>query len=126
MKDALELLQSVHSSDRDRLEAEMTELAEEIKAVRGEHHQQERLRMKEETLASHRERLDLIAQQESHAEGLLHQCGRCEASLHRTRIQLAELKTGSSEVSIGAVTETLRQAIDQAKQVQEELRSLGY
>ena len=126
LNNALGLLQSVHSSDRGRLEAEVAELEGEIEALRGDYSQEARVRMKEETLASHRERLDMVNQQHSHVEELLHQCGRCEASLSRTRIQLAELKAESSEVSISAVTETLRKTINQAMEVQEEMKRLGY
>ena len=126
LKNALGLLQSIHSSDRARLEAEVAELEGEIDALREDHSQEARVRMKEETMASHRERLDMVNQQQSHVEELLHQCGRCEASLHRTRIQLAELKAESSEMSISAVTETLRRTINQAREVQAEMKRLGF
>ena len=77
-------------------------------------------------MASHKERLDMIKQQELRVDKLLYQCDRCEASLHRTRIELASLKTESSETSVSAVTETLQRTINQAKEVQEELKRLGF
>ena len=70
--------------------------------------------------------LRMAHQRKAHFEELLHQCGRCEASLHLTRIQLNDLNAEGSQIGINAVTETLRNAINQAKEVQEELRRLGY
>ena len=96
LKDALGLHLSIHSPDRERLEEELAELDMEINILKEDEGEEARVRMKEETLASHRERLILINQQRSHVEELLHQCGRCEASLHRTRIELAELKAPRS------------------------------
>ncbi len=126
LNDALGVLQSIHSSDRGRLKAELAELEGEIGGLREDNGQEARVKMKEKTLASHRERLEMVNQQQSHLEELLHQCGRCEASLHRTRIQLAELKVESFEVSISAVTQTLRRTINQAKEVQAEMKRLGF
>ena len=57
---------------------------------------------------------------------LLHQCESCEASLHRTRIEIAALKADTAESSVRALTDTLRMTINQAKEVQEELKRLGY
>ena len=77
-------------------------------------------------MASHRERLEMIDQQQFRVDELLYQCDRCEASLSRTRIELASLQAGSSDSSVSAVTETLRRTITQAKEVQEEMRRLGF
>ena len=77
-------------------------------------------------MASHRETLELINQQQYRVDELLHQCGRCEATPTRTRIELASMQAGSSETSVSAVTDTLRRTITQAKEVQEELRRLGF
>ena len=60
------------------------------------------------------------------ADKLLYQSDRCEASLHRTRIELAALTAESSETSVSAVTETFEKTINQAKEVREELKRLGY
>ncbi len=68
----------------------------------------------------------MINQQQYQADELLFQCSRCEASLSRTRIELASLQAGSSETSVSAVTESLQRTIDQAKEVQAELKKLGY
>ena len=47
-------------------------------------------------------------------------------SLSRTRIELVGLQAGGSETSVNAVTETLQNTITRAKEVQEELKQLGY
>ncbi len=57
---------------------------------------------------------------------LLHQAGACEASLHRTRVEIAALRADSVESSVNAVIGTLRKTITQAKEVQDELKRLGY
>ena len=56
-----------------------------------------RLRMKEELLASHRELLEMIAQQQVRVDELFHQSHLCQASLHRTRIELAAIRADTSE-----------------------------
>ena len=126
LADALELMRAIRLPDRDRLRAEVVQLEREIESVKGDDTQGTRLKMKEETLASHVERLEMVKQQQLRVDELLHQCGRCEASLHRTRVQLASLRAEGSETGVSAVTETLRKTIDQAREVQEELKRLGY
>lgn len=126
LRDALELIQVTQAPDQQRLEAETIELEKEIEALRSHEAQGRRVKIKEETLSSHRERLELMQQQRLRVDELLHQAGRCEASLHRARIELAALKADISEGSVSEVTETLRKTINQAREVQEELNRLGY
>ena len=126
LSDALELRRASHTPGRERLEREFAELEQEVEALKGNESQAERLRLREDTLASHRQRLGMVGQLQLRADQLLFQAGRCEASLHRTRIELAAIRTGSSETSVDSVTETLRWTIDHAKEVQDELRRLGY
>jgi len=125
-EDALDLVQVIYSSDRERLEEEVAQLEKGIESLKEDATQAARVRIREETLASHRERLAMIQQQGSRVDELLHQSNRCEASLHRARMELAAFKTTGSETSISAVTETLRRTIAQAKEVQEELKKLGF
>jgi hypothetical protein len=126
LSDALELMRAVDNPGRERLERETSELEREIEALKGDESQAERRVLKEDTLASHRQRLDMLDQLRLHIDQLLYQAGRCEASLHRTRLELAAIRTGSSETSVGSVIEALRGTIHQAKEVQDELRRLGY
>jgi hypothetical protein len=125
LADAFELAQAVHASNEDALQSESARLEHEVASLRHDATQKERLDLKVETLASHRDRLDLIEQQSLREEKLLHQAGRCEASLARTRIELAGLKADSSEASVRTLTEALQSTIAQAREVQEEMRQLG-
>jgi hypothetical protein len=80
--------------------------------------------LREERLQSHGERLRDIRDKEFRLDELLHQCGRCEASLDRTRAEVASLKGESSELMVTAVTDTLRRTVDLARGVQSELKRL--
>ncbi len=124
--DALELMRAVHPSERRRLEGEVLELEKRIEALRADKSQEERVKLIEATMSSHLERLDIMQKQRVRIEELLHLSGCCEASLHRTRMELAALKTADSELSVKEATESLRRTIDQAKEIQEELKKLGF
>ena len=126
LSDALEIAQVIYSSDEESLEAEIAKFEHEIKSLEKDRIQKAQVKIKKATIISHKERIDIIKEQEVRVDRLLYQCDRCEASLHRTRLELAALKAESSETSVSAVTETLKQTITQAKDVQEELKKLGY
>ena len=117
---------AIRSSDRESLEAEVVQLEGEIGFLRGDEAQVPRVKIMEETVASHKERLDMIKQQQLRVDQFLRQSDRCEASLHLTRMEMAALQADRSEASVGAVAETLLRTINQAKEVQEELKRLGY
>ena len=124
--DALQLARAIHSSGKERLEAEIVVLEKEIAASKMDGTQAARVKIRQQTMATHKERLDLLVQQQLRVDELLHQCQRCEASLARTRIELAALRADSSGLSVDTVTERLQRTIDQAKEVTEELKRLGF
>ena len=128
--DALELARAIRPSDRERLEAGIGDLKKEIEALRGigipDETQAGRIKIREERLASDQERLEMMKQQELRVDQLLNQSDRCGASLHRTRMELAALKADSSETGVSSVTDTLRLTINQAKEVQVEMKKLGF
>jgi hypothetical protein len=126
LHDALELMQAVHPSERHRLEAEVLELEKRVETLRTDRSQAERAKLMEATMSSHLERLDIMQKQQLRIEELLHLSGRCEASLHRTRMELAALKAADSESRVGEATDSLRRTIDQAREVQEEMKKLGF
>ena len=111
---------------RARVRSRVGELEAQIGSLRGDEAQADRLRILEATVASHKERLDLIDGQQLRVDGLLHQSDSCEASLHRTRVELAALKADNVQASVTTVTDALQRTITQAKEIQEELRKLGY
>ena len=126
LSDALEIALVIHSSDEESLEAEIAKFEREIRPLEENRTQKAQVKIKQATIISHKERIEIIKEQELRLDKLLYQCDRCEASLHRTRLELAALKTESAETSVSAVTETLQQTISQANDVQEELKKLGY
>ena len=69
---------------------------------------------------------DLVADLRLRIGELLGQVGRSASALHRTRIQLAAIRTGSSQNSLDSVVVVLQETIDRAKEVQQELSRLGY
>ena len=124
LSDALELMNVGHTSGRDRLEKDVAVL--EIEVASGDEGQAERLRIKEDTLASHKQLLEMFDQLQLRVDQLLFQVSRCEVSLHRTRIELAGIRTGGSESSVDSVIVALQGTLVQVKEVQEELNRLGY
>jgi hypothetical protein len=126
LADAFELVQALHFSDEEALASETDTLEREIASLSRDEAQAARVAMKRETLTSRRDRLDLIEQQALRRDKLLHQADRCEASLARTRIELAALKADSSAASVSTLTEALQTTIAQAREVQEEMRKLGF
>ena len=101
------MMTAIHSPTNERLEREMVEIKKQLE----DESQPERVTMLEERLASHQERLDLVNQQQLRVDQLLCQSESCEASLHRTRIEVAALKADGGESSVRAVTDTLRKTI---------------
>ena len=121
----LDLMRQISSPDDQKLEAEVADLEIQIGTMEEGDTQTERLGILKATVASHRERLGLIQQQSLRVDGLLHQSDSCEASLHRTRIELAALRADNVDARVSTVTDTLQSTIIQAKEVQEELKKLG-
>ena len=126
LSDALELMEVAATPMGERLEKEIAELEKEAEVSKGGENQAGWLRIREERLASHRQRLDMLGQLQLRIGQLLLQAERCEASLHRTRIEVAAIRTGRSETSVGSVIQVLQGTIAQVKEVQEELKRLGY
>lgn len=122
---ALELVKTIQSPQNQRLRTEITNLGNEILALEKDDHPSERVEIKEQILISHKERLELISRLELRVDELLHHANRCEATLHKTRIELAELRADSAETSVNEVIQSLQHTIRQAKEVQDEMKKLG-
>jgi hypothetical protein len=124
LSDTLELAKVIHPSDIDNLEKKLSTVGNEIERLCRYNAESPLLEVKKAIFESHKERLDMIHQQALRYDTLLYQCARCEASLHRTRIELTALKTGNPATKISEMTETLRLTIKQAKEIQEEFKRL--
>lgn len=122
----LQLSQAIHTSNRERLEHDIEDLEKEIHSLKQSGSDERRIEIRRETVVSHQERLVLINDQQTRVDEVLYQCDQCEASLAKTRIELASLQAGTLGSSVSSVTETLQKTIDQAKDIQEELRRLGF
>ena len=127
LQDAVSLVQVIRSPGKEKLEERILELEEEVQAFKqeGTDEAQVRIRLREEAIASTREQLALVQRQQLRVDELLHQSGQCVSALNRSRIELAALKVEGARTSVDAVTASLRKTIDQAKEVQEELKRLG-
>ncbi len=124
LQDALGIAQVIESPERERLEQEVATLEADVLALGTSRADPARLKLRQEKLQSHKERLRALEAQEFALEELLHECERCEAALDRTRMELASLKGETSALSITSVTDSLRTTVEQARSVQEELMRL--
>ena len=122
----LELLLAIPPSYKRGLETEVRALERVIRDLEGDNSQRGRLELRKGMLSTHRERLVLITRQELRAEEFLFRSSLSEAALNRTRIELAALRADSSEANVSAVSESLQRTIDQAREVLEEMRKLGF
>ena len=126
LSDVLELMKAVHTPDGERLEAEIAGLEKEVEASKGDGIRSERFRIKEARLVSLRRKLEMHDRLQLRVDQMLYQAERCEASLYCTRIEMAAIKTGSSTSSVDSVVAALQGTIELVKEVQEELKGLGY
>jgi len=126
LEDVFELERAIHSTDHAQLRSEISELQEKAAAARVDPSHQGQVVLIEERIASDQERLQMVNNLKPRVEGLLYQAKRCEAALSKTRIELAVLKADASEIGVSAVIELLRKTIDRAREVQEELKQMGY
>lgn len=126
LEDAVELARATSSPKDQRLDAEIKELEARIGSASGVDDEMRRVRLWQESVAALRHRQEVISKERLRLEELLQHASRCETALNETRVELAALKADSWTVSVNAVLETLQKTIDQAKAVQEEMRTLGY
>lgn len=123
---AVELARAISAPSRSEVEQDVTRLETEISAALTSDQSPERLLLKEETLAMQKRQLQELDRMQLHIEELLFQARRCELSLNHARIELAAIKTGSSHSGLNTVIEALEGTVRRAKEVQEELKNLGY
>jgi DNA-binding SARP family transcriptional activator len=126
LEDTLELARATSSPKDQRLEAEIKELEDKIGDAAGNPADEARSGLWREKAAALRLRMDTIARQRLRLEQMLQEASKCETALNHTRVELASIKADSWTVSVNAVLETLQKTVDQAKAVQDEMRKLGY
>jgi len=126
LSDSLELMTVIHTPSREKLGMDIVELEKEVKDLEGDDCQIDRLRLKKEALHSHLERLDMLNGLELNVDQLLYEAKRCESALYGTRMELAVVRAEGSKTSVDSVIEALQGTIHHVKEVQEELKKLGY
>ena len=125
LSDALELMRAANTTETESLQSEISEFEREIESDEVGESEMER-GIKEDSLGSHRQLLEMLDQLRLRADQLLLQAGRCGAALHHTRIELAAVRTDNSQTRTELVIGALERTIHRAKEVQEELRRIGY
>jgi hypothetical protein len=126
LDDALDLMRTERAAGRQRLEKDIADLETQVDTASTAEPRGEWIEMKLVTLDSHRSRLAMIDRLRRHADRLVHQASRCEASLARARIELAEVEAGSAEARVTTVVQALEGTVRQVRDVQDELRALGF
>jgi len=123
---ALEIERAIGSTDIKQLQAEIKSLEQKAATVKNSPASVESLVLNQEKIDFNKERLSMVTKLKLRVDELLHQADRCEASLSKTRIELAALKADASDVNVTSVINTLQKTIERAKEVQAELKKLGY
>ena len=124
LSDALELFEFADGSQRRRLDAELEDIEERLEH---ETYVDERTREHDEQRrASHRQLLARHDEARQRARDLLFEAERCTAALAEARIEVASVRAGDTQVDIDAVVHTLQSTIRRIRDVQDELRKLGY
>jgi hypothetical protein len=124
LSDVLELMKVARLSDKDQLEQEIAQLEMEINLSKEREAEEEQAGLKQEKLASDRERLEVLDRLHLHIEQLLHQARRCEAALENTQIELTTARVSGSKAGVDSVIKALQRTIRQVKEVQDELDKL--
>ena len=126
LDDALTLVAAIQTPGIDEVTEQIVVLESEIETLVAAGDEVERLAIKNNVLTSQRRHLAELKQLQVNVDELLYQSFRCEISLSRTRTELAAIKTGSSGSGVNSVIHALAGTIRRAKEVQEELKGLGF
>ena len=127
LKDGLALLRAIRSPGPEQLQQQIHEDEDEVRKLGHVFTEaaQATIGFKHEAIASAKERLEMLDRQHLRAGELLHQSSQCVSALNRTRIELAGLKIEGSRTSVEALTASLINVTNEARAVQEEMKSLG-
>jgi hypothetical protein len=98
----------------------------EARLERGEYADERSRARDEQVAAERRKRLAHRDETRHGARDLMFEAERCSTVLAGTRIELASLRAGDTQVDVDAVVESLQETIKRVREVQIELRRLGY
>lgn len=121
LADLLSLLRAAGPDEAKALEQEAAQLQQEVTALRGRGGSADRVRIKEETIASHHTRLEELAGRQLQVEELLQQVDACEAALQHARLQVPALKAEWTEEEAARAADSLLRTVESVRRVQERL-----
>jgi hypothetical protein len=124
LSDALRLLESADGPPRHRLEGELEEI--EHRLAEGQYEDDGAREHDEQRLTSKRALLTRHGQARQRARDLIFEAERCASALAEARIELASVRADDTQLDADAVTQTLQETIRRVREVQDELRRLGY
>jgi hypothetical protein len=116
---ALDLIRAVQVTDPEGLRAEIQELEEEIAELQRDSAHPERVRIKQEMLASHQKRVALVADHAVRVERLMQQADESEAALERARVTLAGMDSSLTRDDAREVSAALDRTVESIVQVRQ-------
>lgn len=125
LANAAEVIKAINLSDIQSLTEEIATIEKDVAVLKKSSPDNPRIKIKEDMLVSHKERLSKMQEQQLCAERLLAQADACEAALCQTRLDVGRLSIEKSEDKGREVIIRLQRAIDLAMQVQDELKKEG-
>jgi hypothetical protein len=124
LQSALDLMWVCGPEDYARLRAEEAELQRQIA---GSSHSPDRAlseAIARERLATTRSLMEQTMRQRERVVLLLHEADKCSVSLHRLRMEMANLRAQDSDHVVAETVERLRSTVERARAVQDEMRRL--
>jgi len=122
--DTIDIIDVAEVSDRKKLEQDISRLENETSAFEKKKLRSEQVHLKEEILASHRVRLEMLDQLDLRIEQLLHQARRCDAILEATQVEITTSRINGSKAGVDSIIKTLQATLRQVKEVQDELDNI--
>jgi hypothetical protein len=126
LEHVLELESALGTNMGGDLLAEIERLEQKAGAAAQDPESIENLDLIQEKVSFHKERLNREKKLRIRVEQLIYQADRCKVTLSETHIELAVLKADSSDASISSVIDALLKTIERAKEVQAELKKMGF
>jgi hypothetical protein len=126
LEHVLDLESAIGANKEHQLLEEIKRLEQKAAAVSKDPESSENLELIQEKITFNKERLSREKKLRLRVEELIYQADRCRATLCETHIELAVMKADSSDAYVTSVLNTLQNTIEQAKEVQAELKNMGY
>jgi hypothetical protein len=126
LSDTLDLMNIVRTPGQEKLEKEIAQVESDIKLLKNDQTRADWLKLKEDVLATLKERLTSVNRLKLWVEQLLYQAQKCETTVHASRIELTTVRAGGTRSNLDSIIKVLEERIKQVKEVQDEIDRLGY